>query len=840
MPMKPPLRVLVAATSLLVSVGACFATDSTTGMGGGQAPAELAIQPALIPSPADGGAEPINRIRAVATRVPDHAVLGQTVIDVSPTADSWSVDLTVTQSGEEETTVVVFLYLIHVEGGVESVQFSGRSDPILLVPGEMISPDIPIVRGPVANLSVTDVAITSVPTTMVVGETQPLSETVSTSETVEPLIFWTSLDPGVLSLDGSTVTALAPGTADVAASAGAFSDVATITVHGPLMVTTTSLPAVTVGSDYSETLTAAGGDGGYTWEVTSGSPPPQLGLNPSTGEISGTATNVGSSTFTVTVTSGDGQTASRQFTITVHDVLAVATASLPLAPQTAPYDETLAASGGDGAYTWTVSSGALPPGLTLNGSTGAVTGVPTSQGVYGFTVTVMSGDGQTAEASLFIEVVEGGLGQVVGVVYDALTSKVIAAANLSLTGGDLALQTTSDANGAFTFAAVPGGTYTVMAGADGYVQNTAANLDVVDVSGDVVRADFALPPEGSLQRFGGLSGRVLDNVGSPRAGASVSISGGVQTNGIFRSTTTDADGTYSLVGIVLDDTNGTPIEQFTVLASAAGFATAQTPITLIENETVPNVDFTLSTSQGGDFYFRDGFETGEGWTAEGFWNRSTLVDIVNAAVPTYVSLAPGDESNGALPTPVEGAYAFWYGEAATGNFMGEQSPNDLAGSGGTSVLANQGSLTSPVLQIPVGAPNASLRFETWFEIESVNPNDQGFDRMTIGVFDEGSGVLTLLGRLNPFVDPTLPGEAIPFTSGGFNARPVWRTEYLDLSAFAGADIRLVFIFETVDELYNGFRGWVIDNVVVSDEAVPAGAPVLAPAVTAPSQPRESR
>ncbi|HUP51429.1 MAG TPA: hypothetical protein VM198_03050, partial [Longimicrobiales bacterium] len=147
--MTPPLRVLVAATSLLVSVGACFATDSTTGMGGGQAPAELAIQPALIPSPADGGAEPINRIRAVATRVPDHAVLGQTVIDVSPTADSWSVDLTVTQSGEEETTVVVFVYLIHVEGGVESVQFSGRSDPILLVPGEMISPDIPIVRGPV-------------------------------------------------------------------------------------------------------------------------------------------------------------------------------------------------------------------------------------------------------------------------------------------------------------------------------------------------------------------------------------------------------------------------------------------------------------------------------------------------------------------------------------------------------------------------------------------------------------------------------------------------------------------------------------------------------------------
>jgi hypothetical protein len=91
------------------------------------------------------------------------------------------------------------------------------------------------------------------------------------------------------------------------------------------------------------------------------------------------------------------------------------------------------------------------------------------------------------------------------------------------------------------------------------------------------------------------------------------------------------------------------------------------------------------------------------------------------------------------------------------------------------------------------------------------------------------------------VDPTLPErDPIPFTSGGFNAPPVWRTAYADLSAFAGVNIRLVFTFDTVDGLYNGFRGWLIDDVVVSDEPVPAGAPAPVSPSPGPSEPRIQR
>jgi hypothetical protein len=517
-------------------------------------------------------------------------------------------------------------------------------------------------------------------------------------------------------------------------------------------------------------------------------------------------------------------------------VLSITTSSLPTGVTNTAYSATLAASGGSGGYAWAVIVGSLPPGLSLNAASGAISGSPSTPGSYGFTVRVTSGNAQTAQRALSISVTQPGLSQVVGIVLDAVTSEVLAAATVSLSGGNLFLETTTAANGSYRFPSIPAGSYTLQAVADGYVENTVPSLDVV-VGAGVVRADFALPPVGSLQRFAGVSGRVVDAQGNPIAGAAVGISGGAQTNGVFESTTTDADGTYGLVGIVLDDTGGDPILQFTVFASAVGFTVGQAPATWVQNETATNLDFALSQSQGAQVYYSDNFETGLSWQAGGLWNRSTLSGLRNQAVPTYVSLAPGDGSNGALPAPMQGAYALWYGQPSTGNFMGAQVPGDPPGSGGTSVTPNQGAVRSPAFLIPGNAPTATLRFDTWFEIESVNPNAQGFDIMTISVFDEGTGVLTELARLNPFVDPTFePRDAIPFTSGGFNAAPVWRPEFIDLSAYLGKSISLVFVFSTQDGLYNGFRGWLIDNVSVSDVAVPFGAPPRSPAPTSGSPP----
>jgi hypothetical protein len=88
-----------------------------------------------------------------------------------------------------------------------------------------------------------------------------------------------------------------------------------VAVCEDLLIATTTLPDNVVGSTYSCTLAATGGNGSYTWSISSGTLPSGLSLS-STGTVSGTSTAVGEFTFTVALT--DGQlTASKVLTINV-------------------------------------------------------------------------------------------------------------------------------------------------------------------------------------------------------------------------------------------------------------------------------------------------------------------------------------------------------------------------------------------------------------------------------------------------------------------------------------------------------------------------------------------
>ncbi len=77
---------------------------------------------------------------------------------------------------------------------------------------------------------------------------------------------------------------------------------ASLTYAAPLFVTISALPDATFGSPYSQTLAAIGGTAPYTWGIVSGSLPAGLALDAGTGQISGTPTSPGSSSFTVQVT----------------------------------------------------------------------------------------------------------------------------------------------------------------------------------------------------------------------------------------------------------------------------------------------------------------------------------------------------------------------------------------------------------------------------------------------------------------------------------------------------------------------------------------------------------
>jgi hypothetical protein len=148
-----------------------------------------------------------------------------------------------------------------------------------------------------------------------------------------------------------------------------------------------SLPAATVGTPYSQTLSATGGTGSYTFSVSAGALPSGLTLNPATGALTGTPTAAGSSNFTITATDSSSATGSRSYAFSVNAGISVNPASLPGAAVGSPYSQSVSASGGTGPYTYSISAGALPAGLTLNPSTGQISGTPSSTATSNFTVT---------------------------------------------------------------------------------------------------------------------------------------------------------------------------------------------------------------------------------------------------------------------------------------------------------------------------------------------------------------------------------------------------------------------------------------------------------------------
>src|ERR1039458_56463 len=177
----------------------------------------------------------------------------------------------------------------------------------------------------------------------------------------------------------------------------------------PLSVTTTSLPVGVVSSAYSSTLQAIGGVSPYTWSIT-GALPAGLSLNAATGVISGTPTAAGASNFTITVTDSQSptKTANANLSITVNPQVTVTTSSLAAGVVGTAYNQTLQAAGGITPYTWAVTTGSLPAGLSLNAATGAITGTPTGPqvGTISFTVTVTDSESptKTANANLSITV----------------------------------------------------------------------------------------------------------------------------------------------------------------------------------------------------------------------------------------------------------------------------------------------------------------------------------------------------------------------------------------------------------------------------------------------------
>lgn len=167
----------------------------------------------------------------------------------------------------------------------------------------------------------------------------------------------------------------------------------------------------TVDSPYEAYTFVATGRPTPTYEVATGSLPPGLALDKTTGKLTGTPTTAGTYTFTVRATNTAGTDETASITITI--AAAPVPGNLPVFVDKTP--PTTGATGskyagytfvatGEPAPTYKVASGSLPPGLTLDETTGELTGTPTKAGTYTFTVRATNSAGSVETETITITI----------------------------------------------------------------------------------------------------------------------------------------------------------------------------------------------------------------------------------------------------------------------------------------------------------------------------------------------------------------------------------------------------------------------------------------------------
>ncbi|WP_332676496.1 putative Ig domain-containing protein [Brevundimonas sp.] len=440
-----------------------------------------------------------------------------------------------------------------------------------------------------------------------------------------------------------------------------------ITVTAPAIVLSPAAGALTSRTTalaFTETFTATGGVGPYSFSHTAGALPPGVSLS-SGGVFSGAPTAAGTYNFTVTAEDSHGFTGSTNWSVTVADpvvtVTSPATGALPSVEAYGAYSQTFAATGGIGPRSFALAAGALPPGLGLT-SGGVLSGAPTTPGTYNFSVTGSDSSGApgpfvSAPVAYSITVTAPAI--VLSPAAGALTPRTTALAasqtftatggvgpySFSLTAGALPPGVSLSSGGVFSGAPTAAGTYNFTVTADdshGFTGSTSWSVTVADPVVTVTSpATGALP---SVEAYGVYSQTFTATGGiGPRtfaltAGAlppGISLSSGGSLSG-----TPTTPGTYNF-SVTGSDSSGAP----------GPFVSA--PVAYSITVTAPTISFTPAagslTPRTTALAFTQTFSATGGVSPYSF-------SLTAGALPPGVSLSGGGVFSGA-PTAA-GTYNF--------------------------------------------------------------------------------------------------------------------------------------------------------------------------------------
>lgn len=385
----------------------------------------------------------------------------------------------------------------------------------------------------------------------------------------------------------------------------------TIIIAGAVSVTTTTLPDWTISkAGYSQNLAASGGTGTLTFTVSAGTKPTGLTLS-TAGLLAGTPSVAGTYDFTITATDTTGAAASKAYHVVINPVIHLSPSTMPnWTVNFAGYSQPLSTTGGTGTITYSLTAGTLPPGITLDSTTGAFGGTPTSAGTYNFTLTATDAVGATGVKNYPNVVINAAISVTPGTLPDWTVSKSgfnrtisaiggTGASTITLKSGSLPPGLTLSGAGVLSGTPTTTGAYNFSFTATDTIGATGNQAYTVKINSTLAVATASVPSWTVNTPGYNQALAVAGGTGTP----TFAVTAGVLPAGItlspagLLSGTPSAAGTYSFTVTATDAANATATKAYSSVKinPALSITTASLPNW---GFTVPGYSQTLATSGG--------------------------------------------------------------------------------------------------------------------------------------------------------------------------------------------------------------------------------------------------